>query len=57
MSRRGYCPRCFRGDVPVTRADRFATHMTGCTHRRRPCSNHTRCPHKRPCPGIGQPAS
>jgi hypothetical protein len=47
------CPHCFRW-LPLTRLGRFGTHMTGCPQRRRPCANHAKCPHKRPCPGIGQ---
>jgi hypothetical protein len=56
VSADAYCPRCFRDHMPLTRQRRFATHMTGCTNRHRPCRNHMKCPHKRPCPGIGQPA-
>ncbi len=54
MSGQAYCSRCFRDGIPLTRLGRFATHMTGCPNRRSPCTNHARCPHKRPCPGIGQ---
>jgi hypothetical protein len=48
----GWCAACWR-HIELTRHGRFITHLTGCQNRGAKCTNHAKCPHKRPCRAIG----